>query len=56
MKNKERSSVISEVYKLVIAGVPWWPSGYRSGIVTAVAWVQSLVQELLHAMGVAKNK
>ena len=26
--------------------------GYESGVVTAVAWVQSLVQELPHAVGV----
>ena len=26
----------------------WWPSGYRSGVVTAVALVQSLAQKFPH--------
>lgn len=30
--------------------------GYESGVVTAVAWVQSLPWELLHGLGVAKKK
>ena len=42
-------------------GVPWWPSSYRFSIVTAVtqitavAGVQSLAWEFLHAMGVANE-
>ena len=41
--------------------VPWWVSGFRIGVVTAVAWlaavarVQSLAWELLHAMDAAKK-
>lgn len=34
-------------------GVHWWPSSHRSGIVTSMAWLSSLAQELLHAVGVA---
>ena len=30
--------------------------GWGSGFVTAVAWVQSLAQELPHAVGTAKKK
>ena len=43
-------------------GVPWWLSGLRIHVVTvvaqvsAVAWVQSLAWELLHATGAAKKK
>ena len=39
--------------------VPWWPSGLRiwhchcCSLVTAVAWVQSMAQELPHAVGTA---
>ena len=33
--------------KITLVGVPWWPSGYGFGIVTTVAQVQSLAQELL---------
>ena len=36
-------------------GVPWWPSRQGFGIVTAVAWVQSLAQKLVHAATVAKK-
>lgn len=37
--------------------VPWWPSGYGFGIVTAVVWVQALVlQEFLLALGMGKKE
>ena len=36
--------------------IPWWLSGLRNCIVTAVAWVWSLAQELLYATGEAKKK
>ena len=45
-----------------LLGVPLWLSRLRiqhchcSGWIAAVAWVQSLAQELLHATGVAKKK
>ena len=38
-----------------ISGIPWWLSALGSGIVTTVAWAQSLAQELPHAMGTAKK-
>ena len=44
------------------AGVPWRPSGLRiqhcpaEALVTAVTQIQSLTQELLHTMGVAKKR
>ena len=31
----------------------WWLSGLKINVSTAVAWVQSLAQELLHATGTA---
>ena len=37
-------------------GCPGGASGYGSGVVTVVVWVQSLAWEVLHAMGVAKKK
>ena len=37
-------------------GVPCWPSGQGLGIVTAVAQVQTLALEILHAVGMAKQK
>lgn len=37
-------------------GVHWWPSGQGHSTVTAVAWVQPLVQGTLHAAGRATNK
>ena len=37
-------------------GFPWWPSGEEFGIVTAVVWVRSLAQELLHDVDVTKKK
>ena len=37
-------------------GVPWWLSSYGFSVVTAVARVQFLDQELLDAMGAAKKK
>ena len=44
----------------IVPGVPWWLSGLRIlcfyCCVTSVAWVQSLAQELLHALGTAKLK
>ena len=39
-----------------MAGVPWWHSRLRYGIVTAMAQVQSLAHEFLHAMGADKKK
>ena len=39
-----------------ILEVPWWPSVWEPGIVTAVAWVQSLAPELPHATDEAQNK
>ena len=36
-------------------GVPWWLSSEGFSIVTAVVWVQSVAQELPHAIGVAKK-
>ena len=41
---------------MVPPGVPWWPSRERSGVVTAVVWVQSLAQELQHAAGTAPKR
>ena len=41
--------------------VLWWPTSCRSSVVTSGAWVtavarvQSLAQELLHAAGMAKK-
>ena len=37
-------------------GVPWWPRGLGSGVVTTLVKDQSLVQELPHAAGVARTK
>ena len=37
-------------------GFPGGASGYGSGVVTVVVWVQSLAWEVLHAIGVAKKK
>ena len=34
-------------------GVPWWPSGEGFGIITSVAWVQSLAWEFSNAVGTA---
>ena len=36
-------------------GVLCWPSGYRSGVITAVAWVQSLAQNF-HMQSQKKKK
>lgn len=36
--------------------VPWWHSSERFDLVTAVARVPFLAQELLHAAGVVKTK
>ena len=37
-------------------GVSWRPNGLGFGVVTAVALVQSLAREPLHAVGTAKKK
>lgn len=37
-------------------GVPGWPNGWGFGIVTAVAWLQSLIQELPRTTAMAKKK
>ena len=47
--------------KTQLLGVPWWPSGCGSSIITAVApasaleRVQSLAWEFLHAIDMAKT-
>ena len=43
-------------HKEILYGVPWWPSGWGFSVITAVAQVQSLARELLHAAGKAKKK
>ena len=40
-------------YKLKCFGAPSWPSRWGSVIVTAVGWVRSLAQEVLHATSTA---
>lgn len=48
-------------YKDEVCGAPWWPSGLRTWLVSAVAWVATVVQvpflawKLLHDVGVAKQ-
>ena len=56
----------SEIYHLEVwfptFGVPWWPSGKESSVVTAVAWVialawvWSLAQEFQHAKATARKE
>ena len=47
--------------KYIAKGVPWWLSGLRTHVFTAVAqlaaavWVQSLAGELRHAVGMQKK-
>ena len=43
----------------IFQGVPWWPIGLRTWCCHCCgwgAWIQSLTWELLHVMGVTKNK
>ena len=54
--------VLLFVLKYIGCGIPWWLSRLRIwcwqcyGLVTAVAWVWFLAQELSHAMDMAKGK
>lgn len=45
-----------KLIKRLREGVLWWPSGERSGLVTAVAWVQSSAWELLYAACAARKE
>jgi len=45
----------TELYTLSGLGVPWWSKGWGPHIVTAVAQVWSLAQELLYALDEAKK-
>lgn len=45
-----------KLIKRLREGVLWWPSGEGSGLVTAVAWVQSSAWELLYASGAARKE
>ena len=57
VRDTGRGWIIQDIYsKKLDVRIPHWHSGQGSGIVTAVAWVQSLAQELLHAMGMAPPK
>ena len=47
--------VVTQHFGGAILGVSWWCRGSRPSMVTAVAQVQSLAGELLHAMGAAKK-
>ena len=40
-------SLVSELFKKHIPGLPWWSSGYDSARPMQGAWVQSLVRKLL---------
>ena len=49
-------NMVSALLRVDTRGVPRWLSQLRVRVVTAVAQVRSLAQELLYAVGVAKKK
>ena len=49
------TEILQKYTSKIFPGVPWWCSQLRI-IVTAVAQLRSLAQEILHATGTAKKK